>query len=156
MTTGWQARIISLLLLVAALYVGLTVFDYQPRLLPLALLVTVGVSVAWSAVDTLGELGPNWEVGRSSASLGPGQDARLATYLRIIESHTTSSAPDADLRDRLALLMDQRLAQRHDLDRRDPQARELVGADLLALVEGPARRMTYDEIDRHVRRIEEL
>jgi hypothetical protein len=154
--TRWVVRGVVLVALVAGLYLAFELFDYEPRPLPLALLVTVCLAVGWLVVDVLGDLGPGWEVPAPSASSYDGQDARLATYLRVLEGHVGSAGPDDHLRDRLAVLADRRLAQRHGLRRDEPAARELLGPDLLAVLDGPPRRLKVAEIDRHLRRIEEL
>lgn len=156
MRRRWTSRIAGLVLLVAALQIGLTVVDFAPRLPRLALLVTVCVAVAWLVVDVLGDLGPSWAVAREPAVGPPGQDARLATYLRVLESHATSSTVDGALRDRLARLADRQLERRHGLDRIDPEGRERLGPELLAVVEGGPRHLDVAEIDGHLRRIEEL
>jgi len=156
MHASWPVRVALLGALVAVLYVVLRVFYYEPHLLPLALLVTLCMSVAWLVVDVLGDLGPDWQVLAPVPSVAASQDVRLATYLRVVEGHLTANVPDESLRDRLRTLADQRLAQRHGLDRIDPEGRALLGPDLLAVLEGPARRLGADEIDRHLRRIEEL
>ena len=40
--------------------------------------------------------------------------------------------------------------------RADPRATELLGAELAAVLDGPARRLAPAEIDRYLTRIEEL
>jgi hypothetical protein len=152
----WAVRVVALVVLVVGLHVALELLAYEPRPLHLALLVTVCLAVAWLVADVLGDLGPNWDVQGTTAWSYEGQDARIATYLRVLEGHVTSGTPDGNLRDRLAVLADRRLAQHHGLRRGDQAARELLGPDLLDVLEGPPRRLRVAEIDRHVRRIEEL
>ncbi len=156
MGSSWPVRVGTLVGFTAVLYVVLRVFYYEPHLVPLALLVTVCAAVGWLVVDVLGDLGPSWEVQASADSVGTGQDGRLSMYLRVLEGHLTSTAPDESLRDRLRQLADRRLMQRHGLDRIDPEGRERLGPELLAVVEGPPRRLSVTELDRHVHRIEEL
>jgi hypothetical protein len=83
-------------------------------------------------------------------------DIRLATYVRMLEDHRTGSTPDSALRDRLARLADARLLERLALSRSDPEGRERLGPEVLSVIEGPARRLTVAEVDRAVRRLEEL
>jgi len=156
MGSSWPVRVGTLVGFTAVLYVVLRVFYYEPHLVPLALLVTVCTAVGWLVVDVLGDLGPSWEVHASADSVGTGHDARLSTYLRVLEGHLTSTTPDESLRDRLRQLADQRLAQRFGLDRIDPEGRARLGPELLVILEGPPRRLTVAELDRHVHRIEEL
>jgi len=156
MGSSWPVRVGLLVGFTAVLYVVFRVFYYEPHLVPLALLVTVCTAVGWMVVDVLGDLGPSWQVQAQADSVGTGQDARLATYLRVLEGHLTSTAPDDSLRDRLRQLADQRLLQRHGLDRIDPEGRARLGPELLAVLEGQPRRLSATELDRHVHRIEEL
>ena len=156
MSARWPLRLAVLAGVVLILFVVLSVLDYEPRLGPLALLVAVCVAVGWLATDVLGDLGPDWVVPSSASTYLPGQDPRLTSYLRIIEGQATADLASSALRDRLAELVDARLARRHGLDRIDPEGRERIGAELLAVLEGPPRRLDYPELDRHVRRIEEL
>ena len=156
MSRRWVVRAGVLAALVGCLYVGFARFDYAPRLLPLALLATVCVAVTWLVIDVLGDLGPGWDVAPTTPSAVTGQDARLATYLRVVEGHATSNAPDGALRDRLARLADQQLMRRHGIRRDDPRALDHLGQELQAMLDGPPRRLGVAEMDRHVRRIEEL
>jgi hypothetical protein len=48
------------------------------------------------------------------------------------------------------------LALRHDLSRHDPEAVALLGAELQRVMTEPPRRLGVDEIDRCLRRIEDL
>ncbi len=152
----WTVRVAGLGVLVAALYVGFAIFDYQPRLVPLALLATVCVATIWLAIDTLGDLGPSWDVPPLVHVVPPGEDAWLGANLRIVESHVTSTTPDGALRQRLGRLADQRLSQRHGLSVDDPRAAELIGPELLSVLDDAPRRLRVEEIERLVRRIEEM
>ncbi len=152
----WVTRLGWLLAAVVGFNLALVVLDYEPRLVRVALLTTVCIAVTWLVSDVLGDLGPGWRVRLDAPLTEPGHDHRLAAYLRVVEGHLTSSTPDAGLRDRLARLVDHRLARRHGLRRHDPEAVERIGPDLLAVLDGPPRRLSAAEIDRHVRRIEEL
>lgn len=156
MRSTWLTRLGWLLGAVVGFNLVLTVLGYEPRLVRVALLTTVCIAVAWVVADVLGDLGPGWRVRIDAPLTEPGSDHRLGAYLRVVEGHLTSSTPDPGLRDRLARLVDRRLARRYGLSRHDPEAVERVGADLLAVLDGPPRRMSAAEIDRHVRRIEEL
>lgn len=156
MRLRWGVRLVALALLVTALYVGFAYFDYEPRLLPLALLVTVCVATVWLVIDVLGDLGPSWDVPQVVHVVPLGQDARLATNLRILEGHVTSTTPDRALQHRLGRLADQRLVQRHGLSVEDPRAADLLGPELLSVLADPPRRLRVEEIERQVRRIEEM
>lgn len=123
---------------------------------PLLLLVMFSTGVmALVHVGTVTE-GPDWSVDSVQALTPAGQDSRLGMYTRAIAGHLDARFPDQTLRDRLASLADRRLRQRHGVTLRDPVAADHLGADHLALLSGPPRRLSRDEIDRCVRRIEEL
>jgi hypothetical protein len=157
-TAHWSVRLGVLAAVVVALHVLLTIFDYDPHPVRLALLTTVAMGATWLVSDVLVDAGAAWNV-YSEQPVSEGQlDPRLAAYLRTLEGHLTSSTADAGLRDRLAALADRRLAKR-GLSRGGPsgaEARDLLGPDLAATLDGPPRRMTVAEITRHVTRIEEL
>jgi hypothetical protein len=152
----WVSRLGWLVAAVVGFNLALTVLDYEPRLVRVALLTTVCIAVTWVVADVLGDLGPGWRVRLDTPLTEPGHDHRLSAYLRVVEGHLTSSTPDPGLRDRLARLVDRRLARRYGLRRHDPEAEERIGPELLAVLDGPPRRLSAAEIDRHVRRIEEL
>jgi hypothetical protein len=83
-------------------------------------------------------------------------DPQTGSHLRILESHLSSREVDTALRQRLRELTDQTLRARHDLGLDDPRAAELLGPELARVLDGPPYRLDPDEIERCVRRIEEL
>jgi hypothetical protein len=141
--------------LLVILDVLLTVFEFAPDHLRLALLVVLGVAVTGLLTDSLAE-GPVWRVEPTGTGGVSATDPHLASYVRILESHLTARTADTALRDRLATLCDERLARRHALTRDDPAAAALLGSGLLNDLAGPPRRLRREEIDGHLRRIEEL
>jgi hypothetical protein len=150
-------RIGSALGLTIVLWVAFELLKFEPHPGRLALMTCVCVAFAWLIGDGLVEPGPSWKVPLQPQRIfPPGADRRVGVYAGILESHRTSAEPDANLRDRLADLTDRRLLQRLGLTRSHPTAREILGEDLLAVVEGPPRRLTTNEVDRLIRRIEEL
>ena len=153
---GLWWRLGGAVLLTAALYVFFAVMDFEPHLLPLALVVVVVVVAIGLLVDGLAIDDHSWSVEMDRWATPPGQDPRFSLYLRTIESHLTAQTPEPALRDRLADLASRRLEQRHGVRRDDPRAAELLGPDLTAVLDGPPRRLSRAEIDRCVRRIEEL
>jgi hypothetical protein len=80
----------------------------------------------------------------------------MARYLSLMEGHLTARTPDAALRDRLAVLADLVLRQRHGVGREDPAAVELMGPELTRVLGGPPARLSRAEIDRILSRIEGL
>jgi len=123
---------------------------------PLALLVAFAAAVlALANVATVSD-GPDWTVGAAQTLAPPGQDSRLGMYTRAITGHLDARVPDPTLRDRLADLADGRLRQRHGLRLHQPGAADLLGPETFTILTGDTRRLSRDEIERCVRRIEEL
>lgn len=83
-------------------------------------------------------------------------DPRTASYLRILESHFSAREVDGALRNRLREVADQTLRARHDLTVDDPRAEELMGHELRRVLNESPTKLDVDQIDRCVKRIEEL
>lgn len=143
-----------------AAYVGLGILlilvDADPDPVRLALLVAVGTAVFGVLVDALGTPEPTWEVEVERPSAGESGDPRLVRNVALLEAHLSSRSPDHTLRDRLAVLTDQVLRQRHGVRRTDAAAQELLGPELTAVLDGPPRRLSRAEIDRCLTNLEEL
>lgn len=141
-------------------YAGLDVatlrLDFEPNHLRLALIVAVTAAALFVVWDGLADSGPPWSVAPVRPMNQPGNDQRLAGYVRMVESHLTAASPEPGLRNRLASLCDERLVRRHGLTRQDPGAEALLGSDLLSALDGPVRRFQPAEIDRFLERIESL
>jgi hypothetical protein len=152
----WAWRGALAVALVLALDVLLTVFDFAPDHLRLALLVALAVAVVSLVVDGLTDAASAWRVERVGSGGVTTTDTHLATYVRVLESHLTARGADTALRNRLATLCDERLARRRALSRDDPAAEALLGSALLRDLAGPPRRLRREEIDDYLRRIEEL
>lgn len=152
----WWWRLAGALVLVVLLDVVFTLVSFEPDHLRLALVVVLGVAVVALVWDTLGDSGAPWASDPYPTDLVPGSDAHLSTYVRLLESHLTAAHADTGLRDRLAALCDERLAQRRGLARNDPAAADLLGSAMLETLAGPPRRLRRGEIEDYVRRIEEL
>jgi hypothetical protein len=152
----WARRAAGAAALVLTLDIVLTVFDFAPDHLRLALLVALAVAVTGLLSDSLGESAPAWRVEPMGTGGVTATDPHLASYVRILESHLTARTADTAMRDRLAALCDERLARRHALTRDDPAAAALLGSGLLRDLAGPPRRLRREEIDVHLRRIERL
>ena len=152
----WVRRALGAAALVVVLDIVLSVFDFAPNHVRLALLVTLGVAVTGLLSDSVGESGPVWRIEPMGRGGATATDPHLASYVRILESHLTARTADTALRDRLATLCDERLSRRHGLTRDDPAAEGLLGSGLLRELAGPPRRLRREEIDGYLRRIEEL
>ena len=138
---AWWARAVVLAAVVAAGHVVLTLLDYDPRPLGWALLATTITALLWLVLDATGTRAAGWDAGlppfvRPDAS----EDT---AHSRVLDGHLDSREPGPALRDRLVAL-----ARSRDPDLADPGLRELASQ--------PVRRLTPDEIDRHLTRIEAL
>jgi hypothetical protein len=152
----WVRRATGAAALFVALDIVLSVFDFAPDHVRLALLVALGVAITGVLSDSVAESGPVWRVEPMGRGGATGTDSHLASYVRILESHLTARTADTALRDRLATLCDERLSRRHGLTRDEPAAEALLGSELLRELSGPPRRLRREEIDGYLRRIEEL
>ena len=141
----------------AALWKGVAVItDTSVDHLRLVLVVAVVVAALGLVVDAAQVESVRWYVPKEPADEQGSTDPRTASYLRILESHVTARQPGSAMRDRLGDLADQALELRHDLVRADPAAAALLGPELLRVLTEPPRRLELAEIDRCVRRIEDL
>jgi hypothetical protein len=152
----WARRAAGTVALVVLLDVVLTRFDFAPDHLRLTLVVALGVAVTGLLIDSLAEGGSAWRAEPMGSGGATATDPHLASYVRILESHLTARGADTALRNRLAALCDERLARRHALSRDDPAAAALLGPELVGVLSGPPRRLTREQIDGCLRRIEEL
>jgi hypothetical protein len=140
----------------AAAELVLVLLQDDPDPLRLALVVVLLVCAASLMVDSAPVESADWPV-HPVPTTGLGRaDPRTAAFLRLLEGHLTAAEPDHALRDRLRVLADQVLRVRHDLTVDDPRAEVLLGQPLLDVLMGPPRRLKTAEIERCVRRIEEL
>jgi hypothetical protein len=130
----WQWRVLGGLVLYAGLEVALTLLDFDPDPVRLALVVGVCVAAAGVLRDGTTPTERPWTPPPAPPVVPPGSDARLSAYVRLIEDHLAARNPDRGLRDRLVVLSGGRLADELD---------------------GPARRLTTREIDDYLTRIEE-
>ena len=152
----WWRRLAAGVALFAFLQVGAVLVDFEPDPLRLGLVVALVVATWALVVDALADPGPPWTVEAVHPARPPGQDARTARTLSLLESHVTARAPDGALRDRLATLAELVLRQRHGIGRDDPAAAALLGPELADVLASPPRRLSRPEIERCVQRIEAL
>ena len=152
----WWWRLVAGVLVFAGLDVVFVVVDFEPDPLRLGFVVALVVATWSLLLDALADPGPSWTVEAVHPARPPGQDARTARYLSLLESHLTARTPDGTLQDRLGTLADLVLRQRHGVGRGDPAAPALMGPELTAVLASPPRRLSRPEIARCVQRIEEL
>lgn len=156
MTGRWPMRAAGGL----AAYVGfgavLILIKADPDPLRLALLVATCTAILGLVRDALDGAEPTWHVEVERPSVRDSGDPRLVRYVALLEAHLSSRTDDHALRDRLAVLTDQVLRQRHGLSRDDPAAAAILGPELTDVLTGPPRRLSRAQIDRCLTIIEEL
>jgi len=152
----WWRRLAGGLAAFVGFFVLLTLIDADPEPLRLALLVATCTALLGLVQDALSAAEVSWRVEVETPSVRTSGDPRLVHNVALIEAHLSSRAPDHALRDRLAVLTDQVLRQRHGLHRDDPAAAEILGPDLVEVLTGPPRRLSRTQIDRCLTTIEEL
>jgi hypothetical protein len=152
----WWRWIAGTAVVYGVFFVLLALLQVDPRPAPLLLLVALVMAVLALVNINLIAGGPDWDVHSTHPVNEPGQDARLAMYLRVLGDHFDARVPDAGLRDRLADLATSRLRLRHGIDLREPGATDLLGPEVIAILTGPPRRLGRGEIEAAVRRIEGL
>jgi hypothetical protein len=155
-TKFWWRWLLATALLFGAVIGILELNDSTWRFWPLLLLVVFVTAVFGLVHVGLVSDGPDWDVYSVQSATPAGQDARLGMYTRVIAGHLDARVPDPLLRDRFANLAERRLLQRHGVGLRDPRAAALLGDEASAILTGPPRRLSREEIDRCVRTIEEL
>ncbi len=156
MKRAWMRRAGAGVVAFAGLEVLLVVVGADPDPVRLALLVAVGTAVFGVLVDALATPESTWAVEVERPAAQESGDPRLVRNVALLEAHLSSRAPDHTLRDRLAVLTDQVLRQRHGVRRTDAAARDLLGPELTAVLDGPPRRLSRAEIDRCLTLLEEL
>ena len=157
-STGARRWLVRGLLVVVGV-AGLTLFalveDTRPRPLPTLLLVVAVVAILGMLSDSSGSDPADWSPATEYAGSAAGQDAGLASNMRLLENHLTAREADPILQARLTRMTDDRLAHL-GLSRGDPDVRRRLGPTLTGVIDGPPRRLQRAEIEECVRRIEEL
>jgi hypothetical protein len=120
------------------------------------LVVALVVALAGLLSDSVVDPPPEWHPGHPGREDWRGHDQRTGFYVRMLESHLTSRSVDAVVRDRLTRLAEQTLRTRHGVGPGTQEATERMGPDLVRLAAEPAHRMTREELDRWIGRIERL
>ncbi len=156
MSRRWAGWLAATAAVFGVAWAVLTALDTAPRPLRLLLLVALAMGVLMLVHLASRSEQAVWTVHSTQPGLAPGQDARLDMYTRTIAGHLDARHPDSGLRDRLATLADTRLRQRHGVDLHGPEVGRLLGDDVVAVLLGPAHRLSRGEIETCVRRIEGL
>jgi hypothetical protein len=152
----WWPRVAGALAAFVGIDLVLSLSGSHPDPLRLALLVGASAALLGLVAEALSADEPSWQVEVDHPSVRDSGDPRLVRYVALLEAHLSARTAESALRDRLAVLTRQVIRQRHGLDRVDPAARELLDAELAAVLSGPPHRMRPEEIDRCLTLIEEL
>jgi hypothetical protein len=152
----WWWRLGGGVLAFAGIEAALAVIHGSADELRLALVIALVVCASGLLVDASPVQPAVW-AGHADPEAGLARlDPRTASYLRIIEGHLSAREVDASLRNRLRELADQTLRARHDLTVDDPRADELLGHELGRVLSEAPTRLRPEQIERCVKRIEEL
>ena len=152
----WWVRVAGGLVAFGAIEGATLAIHGQADELRLALVVALVVCASALLIDATPVEPAVWTM-HTEPEGGLGRlDPRTASYLRILESHLSAREVDSGLQSRLRDLTDQTLRARHDLTVDDPRAQELLGHDLRRVLTEAPHKLTPDQIERCVKRIEEL
>lgn len=160
MTARRTRSMIGEAIALAVIYAAVMALCLALRLGPDPVLVAAALLLGHAVLRLLfgifAEPGNTWAVEGAYVEPDPGRDTAFADVLRVLEDHLTARVPNAGLQTRLAHAADDALLRHHRTTRSDPSSVGLLGPDLHAALAGPPRRLTPDEIDDFVRRIEAL
>ena len=112
--------------------------DADPDPVRLALLVATCPAMLGLVRDALDVAEPTWHVEVERPSVRDSGDPRLIRYVALLEAHLSSRSADHALRDRMTVITDQVLRQRHGLGRDDPAAAAMLGPELGGVLTGTA------------------
>ena len=159
--SSWWGRIVTAAAIWGILVAGAYALGDSPRPGLLAVVVGAATVVVWLILDVSGDMeSVRWLPQEPGAVRPPGEDQRLALLRRVVAQHLDGREVGDALYRHLVELTDQRLVMRRGVSiRADPaRAADLVGPELAAVVAArpPYPRLTLDQIDRIVSRIEDL
>ena len=159
--SSWRGRVAVAAAAWAVVLAGAYALGDSPRPGLLAIVVGAAAAVLWLVLDVSGDMEPvRWLPHEPSPVRPPGEDQRLALLSRVVSQHLDGREVGDGLYRHLVELTDQRLVMRQGVGiRADPaRAAALVGPELAAVVAArpPYPRLTLDQIDRIVSRIEDL
>jgi hypothetical protein len=151
----WFRLAVMIAAAIATLWAGAR-FEMDPDPVGVVLVTAAVVVLAGLMVDAVPAPPPAWVLEESHIAEIHRRDPRTAANLRILEHHLGVARPDSALRDRLADLTEQVLMVRHGERPETAKAYQLMGPELTRLVNDPPYKLDREQIERCVRRIEEL
>lgn len=152
----WWVRLVVLVASAATVLLLGERFGAEPDPVGVVLVSAAVVVLTGLLIDVSPPLAPEWRLEESHLASHHRRDPRTAANLRILEHHLSMPRADAALRDRLAELTEQVLLVRHGEHPETARAYRLMGPELTRVVNDPPHRLQLDEIERCVRRIEEM
>jgi len=152
----WWVRLVVLVASAATvLWLGER-FGAEPDPVRVVLVSATVVVLIGLLLDVAPPPAPDWRLEESHLAAQHRRDPRTAANLRILQHHLSMPRADAALRDRLAELTEQVLRVRHGEHPETARAYLLMGPELTRVVNDPPHKLDRAEIERCVRRIEEL
>jgi len=152
----WWLRLVVLVASAVAVLWGGERLEMDPDPVRVVLITAAVVVLVGLLLDAAPPPAPGWRLEQSHVADFHHRDPRTAANLRILEHHLAMSKVDSALRDRLSDLTELVLLVRHGEQPETAQAYSLMGPELKAVVNDPPRKMRREEIEKCVRRIEEL
>jgi hypothetical protein len=159
--THWTGRLVTTAAVWAVVVVAPFALQSRPRPELLALVVVAAAAVVFLLLDVSADFEPvRWPTPVAAPVSTPGEDQRLARLRRLVAQHLEAHEVGDALHRQLTELADRALLARHGVTRRsEPErAAALLGPELSRVVDThpPYPRLTLDQIDLLVSRIEEL
>ena len=151
----WWRAAVAVVLGVACVVAG-DLFGLDPHPGRTLLVVFLLVALAGLLADSIVDPPPDWHPEHPVREDWRGHDQRTGFYVRMLESHLTARSGDPVVRDRLVRLAEQTLRTRHGLAPGTSEADVRLGPELAHLAAQPPRRMTREELDHIIGRIERL
>jgi hypothetical protein len=152
----WWFRLAVLIASAVTTVVVTARLEMEPDPLRVVLLTAAVVVLVGLLLDVGPSPAPAWRPDEAHLAEHYRRDPRTAANLRILQHHLAMDRADSALRDRLGQLAEQVLEVRHGERPETARAYRLMGPELTRVVNDPPHRLSRDEIERCVRRIEEL
>jgi hypothetical protein len=152
----WWLRLVVLVASAALFLWGGERLGMDPDPVRVVLITAAVVVLVGLLLDVAPPPAPGWRLDEAHAADYHRRDPRTAANLRILEHHLAVRHPDAALRDRLAELTEGVLLVRHGEHPETARAYRLMGPELTRVVNEQPRKLRREEIERCVKRIEEI
>lgn len=152
----WWFRLVLCVVAAVTTVVVTTRLEMDPDPLRVVLITAAVVVLVGLLADAGPGPAPSWRLDESHLVDHHRRDARTAANLRILHHHLAMDRVDSALRDRLGQLTEQVLLVRHGERPETARAYRLMGPELTHVVNDPPHRLSREDIERCITRIEEL